>query len=206
MNYLKYYLVSFAVIIVDQAIKLYVHFFIPLGSAGEISVIGDFLKIHYLTNPGMAFGMKFDLVYGKFILSFIRLGAMFVISYYLYLFIKNKFTPLFLYSCSLILGGAIGNLIDSIFYGVLLHNAPYDSITPWFHGQVIDMIYFDIWEGYVPEWIPYFGENYLSLWPVFNIADASIFTGVCIILLFQNTFFKNKSFFKDVQKDKTNEL
>ena len=201
MNYLKYYLVSFAVIIVDQAIKLYVHFFIPLGSAGEISVIGDFLKIHYLTNPGMAFGMKFDLVYGKFILSFIRLGAMFVISYYLYLFIKNKFTPLFLYSCSLILGGAIGNLIDSIFYGVLLHNAPYDSITPWFHGQVIDMIYFDIWEGYVPEWIPYFGDDYLSLWPVFNIADASIFTGVCTILLFQNTFFKNKSFFKDVQKD-----
>ena len=203
MKYLKYYLVSFLIIIIDQSAKLYVHFFVPIGSSGEISVIGDFFKIHYLTNPGMAFGMKFHFVYGKLVLSSIRLGAMFFISYYLYKFIKNDSHPLFLYSSSLILGGAIGNLLDSLFYGVLLDNAPYGSITPWFHGQVVDMIYFDIWEGYIPEWVPYYGGEYLSLWPVFNIADASIFVGVCTIILFQNSFFKDTD--KDTEIVKENE-
>ncbi len=90
---------------------------------------------------------------------------------------------------SMILGGAIGNLVDSVFYGVWLDNAPYNAPTPWFHGQVVDMFYFDIWEGYIPEWMPLWGGQYTALWPIFNVADASIFIGVTTILLFQNKFF-----------------
>ncbi len=89
----------------------------------------------------------------------------------------------------MILGGAIGNLIDSMFYGVWLGNAPYDASTPWFHGQVVDMFYLDIWEGIVPEWIPFWGGSYTALWPIFNIADAAIFTGVAFIILYQKRFF-----------------
>jgi signal peptidase II len=91
-----------------------------------------------------------------------------------------------------ILGGAVGNLIDSVFYGVLLGNAPVNAKTPWFHGQVVDMIYVDIWEGILPRWIPLVGEEYYSFWPIFNVADSSIFVGVAILLLFQRRFFKKK--------------
>lgn len=89
-----------------------------------------------------------------------------------------------------VLAGAIGNLIDSIFYGVWLDNAPYNAISPWFHGQVVDMFYIDIWEGRVADWVPLWGGDYISLWPIFNIADAAIFCGVAVILIFQKKFFK----------------
>jgi signal peptidase II len=93
----------------------------------------------------------------------------------------------------LILGGAVGNVIDSTFYGVLLNNHPMGSPTPWFHGQVIDMLFFPIFEFYWPEWVPYVGGNYFLFFsPVFNIADSSIFIGVVVILVFQRRFFKDR--------------
>jgi signal peptidase II len=94
---------------------------------------------------------------------------------------------------ALILGGAVGNVIDSTFYGVFLNNHPIDSPTPWFHGQVIDMLFFPIFEFYWPDWVPYVGGNYFLFFsPVFNIADSSIFIGVVAILIFQKRFFKEK--------------
>jgi signal peptidase II len=94
---------------------------------------------------------------------------------------------------ALILGGAVGNVIDSTFYGVLLNNHPIGSPTPWFHGQVIDMLFFPIFEFYWPQWVPYVGGDYFLFFsPVFNIADSSIFLGVTTILLFQRRFFKDK--------------
>ena len=93
----------------------------------------------------------------------------------------------------MILGGAVGNVIDSIFYGVFLNNAPENSPTPWFHGQVIDMLYFPIFYFYWPEWLPFKGGEYFEFFsPVFNIADSSIFLGVISILIFQKRFFKEK--------------
>ena len=102
---------------------------------------------------------------------------------------------------ALILGGAIGNVIDSTFYGVILNNAPYDAATPWFHGQVVDMFYVDIWEGRVADWVPVFGGDYMALWPIFNIADASIFVGVAIILVMQKVFFKEETKEPEVSRE-----
>lgn len=189
MKYLKYYLLSLGVIILDQAVKLLVHNNMDMGIMGQIPVFGDWFKLHYTLNPGMAFGMQLGSEYGKLILTIFRLFAMVGIGYYLYTLAKKEVHQGLLWSVALILGGAIGNVIDSALYGVLLDNAPYGSSTPWFHGQVIDMFYIDIWEGRMPDWVPIWGGEYMALWPIFNIADASIFVGVAIILIMQNKFF-----------------
>jgi signal peptidase II len=112
---------------------------------------------------------------------------MFGIGYYLH-FLTAKNSPIgLLVSVALILGGAIGNLIDSVFYGVWFNNAPAGAPMSWFHGQVIDMFFADFYEGTLPSWIPLWGGSYYST-PIFNFADAAIFCGVMAILLFQNKF------------------
>ena len=174
----------------DQAVKMLVHYNMDMGVQGQIKVFGDVFKLHYLTNPGMAFGMKLGTVYGKLILTVFRLFAMVGIAYYLYMLIKKNVHAGLLFCVALILGGAVGNVIDSTFYGVFLDNAPPEAPLSWFYGQVIDMFYVDIWEGRIPDWIPGIGGDYMSLWPVFNIADSSIFVGVFTILIFQKKFFK----------------
>lgn len=191
-KYLKYFGIALLVILIDQAVKMLVHFEMDFGSAGQIKVFGDWFKLHYTTNPGMAFGMELGSEYGKLLLTSFRLVAMVGIGYYLYHIITNKQNAIYILCIAMILGGAIGNLIDSVFYGVWLNNAPYDASTPWFHGQVVDMFYFDIWEGVLPEWFPIWGGSYTALWPIFNVADASIFIGVAMILIFQSRFFPEK--------------
>lgn len=188
-KYLKYFGVALLVILIDQAVKMLVHFEMDFGTPGQILIFGDWFKLHYTTNPGMAFGMELGSEYGKLILTTFRLVAMIGIGYYLYYIIKNRQNPVYIFCISMILGGAIGNLVDSVFYGIWFNNAPYNAPTPWFHGQVVDMFYFDIWEGYIPDWVPLWGGSYTALWPIFNVADASIFIGVAIILIFQNRFF-----------------
>jgi signal peptidase II len=189
MNYRKYYLAALAIILLDQAVKLIVHYNMEMGMPGEIHLIGDWLKLHYTLNPGMAFGVEIGSEYGKLILTLFRLVAMFGIGYYLYYLVKHQAPKGLIWCISLILGGAIGNLIDSTFYGVWFDNAPYGSSTPWFHGQVIDMFYIDIWEGIVPNWVPLLGGQPMSLWPIFNVADSAIFIGVLLILFNQKRFF-----------------
>jgi signal peptidase II len=193
MKYLKYYLLALFAIVLDQAVKMAVHEYMEMGLPGEIVVFGDWFKLHYTLNPGMAFGLEFGSDYGKLGLTMFRLLAMTGIGIYLYQMAKKNAHPGFLWCIALILGGAIGNVIDSTFYGVLLDNAPYFEnpplMYPWFHGQVIDMFYVDIWEGIVPDYVPLLGGNYYSLWPIFNVADASIFMGVLMILVLQKRFF-----------------
>jgi signal peptidase II len=187
-NPFKYFLFAILLIAVDQASKLLVNHYMSPGFAGQIRIIGDWLKLYYVTNPGMAFGMQIDHEYGKLFLTSFRLGAMVFIAWYMVRLAKRGASSGLLWAMAMILAGAIGNLIDSIFYGVLIGNAPYGSPTPWFHGQVIDMVFIDFWEGFVPEWIPVWGGQYYTT-PIFNFADACIFIGVCIILMFQGTFF-----------------
>jgi signal peptidase II len=189
MKYWKFYLLSLVVILIDQAVKIFVHYNMYKGEPGEIAVLGDWFKLHYTTNPGMAFGVEFGSEYGKLILTTFRMFAMVGIGYYLYYLVKNNAPKGLVWCIALILGGAIGNLIDSTFYGVWFDNAPYDAPTHWFHGEVIDMFYLDIWQGYLPHWIPVIGGTHLSLWPIFNIADAAIFIGVLLILFNQKRFF-----------------
>lgn len=190
MKYYKFFLLSLIIILIDQAVKLYVHFNMDMGQIGEIKVFGDWFKIHYILNPGMAFGIKFSNEYGKLFLTLFRIFATFGIAYYIKYLIDKKAPQGLVWCVALILGGAVGNVIDSTFYGVWLEgNAPHDAITPWFHGQVVDMFYVDIWEGRLPEWLPLIGGNYYAFWPIFNVADASIFVGVAVILVMQRRFF-----------------
>ncbi len=190
MKYLKYFLITAGIIALDQAVKLIVHYNMEMGAGGQIKLVGELFKLHYLTNPGMAFGMQLGFENDKLILTVFRLLAMAAIGYYVYQLIEKKAHTGLIICMAMILGGAIGNVIDSTFYGVFLDNAPYNAPTPWFHGQVVDMFYIDIWEGRLPGWIPLFGGDYMALWPVFNIADSSIFIGVTIILIWQKRYFK----------------
>lgn len=182
--YQKYFGISLLVVLMDQATKLLVHFNMSYGLPGEIHLLGDWLKLHYTLNPGMAFGMQLGGDNGKLLLTLFRIVAIGGIGWYLTGLIRKKQPAAYLTCIALILGGAAGNLFDSIFYGVLLGNAPEGSPGPWLHGQVIDMIYVDIWEGFLPEWIPFAGGQYYALWPIFNVADATIFCSVIAILLF----------------------
>ena len=164
----------------------------------EIPVIGDLFKIHFIENKGAAFGMTItNLVSplgiemsdetGKLILSIFSLVALVFIGVFLYRLSDHK-SPL-PYFVALIFGGAMGNIIDRTFYGMI-----FESINNYeggfLHGRVVDMFYFDIWKGYLPEWLPFMGGEYYSFWPIFNIADSAISIGIIIILFFQGRFFK----------------
>ncbi|TAE73201.1 MAG: lipoprotein signal peptidase [Bacteroidetes bacterium] len=197
MKYYKYFIISFLIIALDQFVKLWVHFTILPGEAGEIKMIGSWLKLHYILNEGMAFGLKLDTPYGKLILTLFRLIATAAIAYYIVYLVKKDNKTGLAWCVALVLAGALGNVVDSTFYGVFLDNAPKDAITPWFHGKVIDMIYVDIWQGFLPEWLPLIGGSHVALWPIFNIADASIFVGVFFMVIYQNRFFGKKEEVKE---------
>ncbi|HZY78021.1 MAG TPA: lipoprotein signal peptidase [Cyclobacteriaceae bacterium] len=191
MKVVKFFLIAFAVIIIDQTSKLLVWKYMHIHQ--EVNVVGDWFRLHYLLNPGMAFGIRWQSEFGKMALTLFRIVAMFGIGYYLYRMILRRAHRGFLVAMALILGGAIGNVIDSTFYGVFLNNAPLDSPYKWFHGQVIDMLFFPIFDFYWPEWVPIWGgDNFVFFSPVFNIADSSIFLGVVSILIFQRRFFREK--------------
>jgi signal peptidase II len=191
MKVAKFFLIALGVIILDQTSKLLVWKYMHIHQ--EVNVIGDWFRLHYLLNPGMAFGIRWSSEFGKMALTLFRIVAMFGIGFYLYRMVQRGAHRGFLIAMALILGGAIGNVIDSTFYGVFLNNAPLDSPYKWFHGQVIDMLFFPIFDFYWPEWVPIWGgDNFVFFSPVFNIADSSIFLGVVSILIFQRRFFREK--------------
>jgi signal peptidase II len=194
MKAYKYFLLALLVIIVDQTSKLLVHHYMYLHQ--EITVLGNEqygFKLHYLLNPGMAFGIRWNNEFGKLALTVFRIAAMIGIGYNLVKMANKNAHYGFLVCMALILGGAVGNVIDSTFYGVILNNHPPNSPTPWFHGQVIDMLFFPLFDHTWPSWVPFVGgEYFLFFSPVFNIADSSIFVGVVIILIFQRKFFSER--------------
>ena len=190
-NYQFFYL-AFFLIFLDQFIKLLVHYNMPLYS--EISLIGNFIKLHHIENPGMAFGINFDFKYTKLILTLFRLFASVAIGFYLKFIITKNFNKTLILSITMIFSGAVGNVIDSVFYGILLNNSPKNAPFELFNGQVIDMFFIDIWEGYLPSYIPLLGDSFISLWPVFNVADSLIFIGVFILIIFQKTFFDSNKY------------
>src|SRR5579862_131422 len=122
MKFVKYFVIALLVILIDQTSKLLVHDYMQIHE--EVNVFGQWFRLHYLLNPGMAFGIRWDNEFGKLALTVFRIGAMFGIGYYLARSVKKLNHPGFLICLALILGGAVGNVIDSTFYGVFLDNAP----------------------------------------------------------------------------------
>jgi signal peptidase II len=178
-------LIVLVVLFIDQLVKLYIKTNLYLGE--EIPVLGDWFRIHFTENYGMAFGLEFGGKGGKILLTLFRLVAVAFIGWYIFDLTKKETNKWYIISWALILSGAIGNIIDSIFYGIIFG---YDS---WFHGRVVDMFYFPIIQTTIPENWPFWaGEDFEFFRPVFNVADAAISIGFVIILLGQKAFFKEE--------------
>lgn len=165
----------------------------------EIHVIGNWFIIHFTENEGMAFGMRFGGDNGKLLLSLFRIIAISAIGWYLFRLIKENADKLYIICMSLIFAGALGNMIDSAFYGLIFSDSLFEvaKIFPkdggygsFLHGKVVDMFYFPIIQGTYPDWFPFKGgDTFIFFRPVFNIADSSISVGVILLIIFQKRFF-----------------
>jgi signal peptidase II len=183
-NVWKYYGIALLAVVLDQALKLWVYFHMKLGVLGQIKILGNWVKLFYTLNPGMAFGIQFGFAYDKVLLTIIRIIATILIIRYIWKLARQEQAPKWLlWGWALILGGAAGNGVDSIFYGRLLGNAPFGAPITWFYGQVIDMLYIDVWSGRLPTWIPWFGGNFVTCLPIFNLADVAILAGVGLVVI-----------------------
>ena len=166
----------------------------------EHKILGDWFIIHFTENNGMAFGLELEGSFGKLFLSVFRIIAVIGIGWYLWSIIKKGANEGFIVSLSLILAGALGNIIDSAFYGLIFSDSTYQLATlfpeeggygRFLFGRVVDMLYFPVIEGRFPEWFPFWSsEPFIFFRPVFNIADSAISIGIFIIILFQKQFFK----------------
>lgn len=168
----------------------------------SIPVIGDKFLIHFIENEGMAWGMTFGGDYGKLLLTLFRIVAVCGIGYGLHYMVKHKYNRGFILNVALIFSGAVGNIIDSVFYGKIFSEStrfskavlfPEEGYSSWLHGSVVDMLHFPLFEGNFPTWFPIWGgEHFLFFSPVFNVADSAISVGVFLILIFQKRYFKEE--------------
>lgn len=198
MNALKRpFLIIFLVLLADQAFKIWIKTHMFLGQ--EFHIAGDWFIIHFTENNGMAFGLEFGGSFGKLFLSVFRIALVTGIGWYLWHLVKTKATTGAIVCFSLIFAGAIGNIIDSAFYGLLFSDSSMGiakmfpaegGYAGFLHGRVVDMLYFPLFSGVFPSWVPVWGgEPFLFFRPVFNIADSSISVGVMMLLVFQKKFF-----------------
>lgn len=204
-------LIISAIIIVDQVLKIWIKTNHPTGEV--VRVFGmDWFRLHFIENPGMAWGWKFGNETGKMVLTLFRLAAVIFGTWYLGRIVKLQYRRGFIICAGLIYAGALGNLIDSMFYGMFFDKGlHFDSAitdyvsysgvagfsshgySSFLHGSVVDMLYFPMFKGHFPSWAPFIGgDEYEFFSPIFNIADASISTGVITLLIFQKRFFNRQ--------------
>ena len=201
------------VLLLDQIIKIWIKTTYQIGEG--VNILGiSWARILFVENEGMAFGMQLGGDYGKVLLTIFRLIAVFFIGYYLFTLIKTRASKGLIISIALVFSGAMGNIIDSIFYGVLFSDSTAGNIAQFMpeaggyatllHGHVVDMFYFPMFEGKYADWIPFLGgKYYLFFRPVFNVADSAITTGVLSILIFQRKIFGNKKEIRPAAENET---
>jgi signal peptidase II len=203
MSLKKSFILIIIILLIDQISKIYIKTHFSLQDSVEVF---DWFKIYFVENNGMAWGTKISdftsLITdrtAKVLLSGFRIVAIVGIGYWLYDSVKKHSSKFLIVAIALIFAGALGNIIDSVFYGILFSDSHgeiasflpeeggYDSLL---HGSVVDMLYFPMWKGYLPEWLPFYGGKYFTFFePVFNIADMAISTGFGLLIVFNKKAF-----------------
>ncbi|MGH2645474.1 MAG: lipoprotein signal peptidase [Chitinophagaceae bacterium] len=200
MKYRSAVIVVIVIVILDQVLKFWVKAHMYIGQ--EYNILGHWFRIQFIQNEGMAYGISLGNSDGKILLTLLRLVAVIIGFFILKRLTRQKYPKGLIICGALIIAGAMGNLVDSMFYGLIFSASTVTQLAHFLpagggyagflHGKVVDMLYFPIYQGFLPEWIPFVGGEHFEFFQyVFNISDASISVGVIVILIFQKKFFKH---------------